>query len=389
MPAYRDNRDGCWRYRARVTLPNGKRERVTGTPAIDTKAAAEHAERLHIIRVTSPGVIAETTTKTVASEPKEDSNTKTIREYRAEFMAGYLPDQKPSERKSKEQILDGHILPALGHLRLDQIRQSDVDAFVTKELKRGIVRKTINNRLGVLSSLLKYAHENQLIAKPTLRLNLKRKGAAKDAPILAVPQGDVAKLIAAAKDERYRVAVLLASEAGLRIGEILGLQWGAIKDGELRVRLAVDSQGNVGKPKHDKTRDVPISPALSAELDRMPRRGLWVVSRLDGDMLTYSGAIEGIRELYIRAGVTIPVSETGERRPWHSLRHTFGTECAARGMPITTLQELMGHEDVATTRRYVTVTKEHKHEAMRLVFGQQVGNVLPGNGTVETSSTVN
>jgi site-specific recombinase XerD len=39
-------------------------------------------------------------------------------------------------------------------------------------------------------------------------------------------------------------------------------------------------------------------------------------------------------------------------------------------MPITTLQELMGHEDLDTTRRYVTVTKAHKHEAMRLVFGQ-------------------
>lgn len=248
---------------------------------------------------------------------------------------------------------------------------------MTKELRRGIARKTINNRLGVLSSLLKYAHENKLIDEPTLRLNLKRKGAAKDAPIVAVPPSDVAKLVKTATDARYRVAILLASEAGLRIGEILGLQWGDIRDGELHVRRAVDSSGNVGKPKHDKERDVPLSPGLAAELERLPRRGLWIVGRLDGDMLSYAGALEGLHDIYRRSAVDVPVSDRGETRPWHSLRHTFGTECAARGMPITTLQELMGHEDVATTRRYVTVTKEHKREAMRLVFGQQVGNALP------------
>jgi len=59
--------------------------------------------------------------------------------------------------------------------------------------------------------------------------------------------------------------------------------------------------------------------------------------------------------------------------PWHSLRHTFGTECAARGAPITILQELMGHEDITTTRRYVTVTRQHRHDAIALAFGQQLG----------------
>jgi hypothetical protein len=75
----------------------------------------------------------------------------------------------------------------------------------------------------VLSSLLKYAHENKLISKPTVRSHMKRKGQ-KDAPIVAVPSGDVQRLIEAATDEGYRVAVLLATEADLRIGEILGLQ---------------------------------------------------------------------------------------------------------------------------------------------------------------------
>src|ERR1700759_3710672 len=82
------------------------------------------------------------------------------------------------------------------------------------------------------------------------------------AEIMAVPIADVGKLLAAATDARYRVAVLMASEAGLRIGEIRGLQWTDIKtSGTLTVRRAGDPRNNVGTPKHDKSRSVRLSPA--------------------------------------------------------------------------------------------------------------------------------
>ena len=37
---------------------------------------------------------------------------------------------------------------------------------------------------------------------------------------------------------------------------------------------------------------------------------------------------------------------------FHDLRHTFGTAMAAAGVPMRTLQEWMGHRDMATTQRY-------------------------------------
>lgn len=48
----------------------------------------------------------------------------------------------------------------------------------------------------------------------------------------------------------------------------------------------------------------------------------------------------------------------------HQLRHTFGTEGAASGIPATELQALMGHEDLATTQRYVRVTGRDPERAM-------------------------
>ena len=36
----------------------------------------------------------------------------------------------------------------------------------------------------------------------------------------------------------------------------------------------------------------------------------------------------------------------------HDLRHTFGTVCAAKGIPVTTIKEWMGHADLSTTEIY-------------------------------------
>src|SRR3954462_15847487 len=80
---------------------------------------------------------------------------------------------------------------------------------------------------------------------------------------------------------------------------------------------------------------------------------------------------------YKRAGVVVPRSETGRTMPFHSLRHTFGTECARRGIPVMTLRDLMGHEDMKTTQRCVTVTSADKRNAIERASGQQVGNTLP------------
>ena len=50
MAVYRDDRDGTWRYRKRLRLSDGTEMRISGTPLINTRAAAETAERENIIR---------------------------------------------------------------------------------------------------------------------------------------------------------------------------------------------------------------------------------------------------------------------------------------------------------------------------------------------------
>ncbi len=366
MPAYRDKRDGRWRYRKWVTLPNGTRTRIAGTPATDTRVAAESAERAHIDRVLHPERVR--ATAEVVPERKE----KTIREHAETFLATYKPHSKPSEKRTKRWVLEARLLPYFGDMTISQLDQPTVDGFVAAELQ-GRTVKTVNNRLAVLSTLIKYVTGD----KPRLRFKI----AGMAGEMSAVAMEDVEKILAVA-GPRDRAAVLLAAEAGLRAGEIRGLQWGDVAGGQLTVRRALDNETNeVIAPKHNKARTVPMSPRVAAALAALPRRGLWVIAADDGRPVDYDragGLLEAITALYERAGVARPPM------PLHCLRHTFGTVMARR-VPLGVLQRLMGHSEVSTTMRYVDVGEDDKREAIAAVFGalgQQVGN-----GARETEPT--
>ena len=358
MATYKDARDGTWRYRKQIRLADGRKVRISGTPEIDTKVAAEAAERAAIDRAFHP----ERYPAAAPAAPQREE-VPYFRDFVVRFMAEATVGQKPSELKSKRHIIAGALVPFFGHLRLDEIEQGVVNRFKAEQLQRVAV-KTLNNRLVVLSSVLQYAHEVEALpVEPKLRLHVKGP----DVKIAAVPMAVVDRLLGAA-DDTYRAAVLLATEAGLRNGEWRGLQWSKVRDGVLTIDRAYDQLGNWGSPKHGKTRTVPVSARLAEALDRLPRRGLWVVSDAEGDWIRYEASRLAIHEIYDRAGAEAPAL------PWHGLRHSFGSVAAGRGVPLHVLAELMGHSDIGTTMKYVDVNEQQKAAAIRTAFCQPCAN---------------
>ncbi|HEY0254520.1 MAG TPA: site-specific integrase, partial [Kofleriaceae bacterium] len=237
-----------------------------------------------------------------------------------------------------------------------------IDGFASAQLDRGMKVKTVNNRLAVLSTLIKYRMGERS------KLRFKLDGMAGE--LHALPMEDVERLLAVTKDDRYRAVLLLACEAGLRAGEIRGLQWTDVKDGILTVRRGLDKCSNeVIAPKHNKTRTVPLSPRLVAVLEDLPRRGVWTIAETDGRFVVYDDLSATVNELYKLANVERPA------KPIHSLRHTFGTQMAKR-VPLPVLQKLMGHSDIKTTLRYIDVGESDKRNAIADVFGDARGSVV-------------
>lgn len=285
----------------------------------------------------------------------------TLSEFKSEFLDRYARvNNKPSEVESKEAILRRHLVPALGYLRLGDIRRREIDAYKADKHKSGLKPGTINNQLGVLSKLLKVAVAWELIdSAPAVGL-LKNPKPKFD--YLDFNEAD--RLLAgAASEPLWWTMILVGLRAGLRQGELLGLRRDDVDlvAGRLLVRQAV-ARGVVGTPKNGKGRTVPLSGDTVRALRRHRHiRGELVFCQDDGSLLTKGMCKHPLWRACRRAGL--------RRIGWHCLRHTFASHLAMRGKSMKAIQELLGHATMEMTMRYAHLAPVVHRDAVDALDG--------------------
>ena len=147
---------------------------------------------------------------------------------------------------------------------------------------------------------------------------------------------------------------LAAAMTGLRKGELVALRWVDVDWQSQRIRVRQNyTRGEFGTPKSRRsTRSVPMADELAGELDRLHQASQW---KGDQDLVFAHPATGGVQpkaNITRRMRAALKVAELDESHRFHDLRHTFGTAMAAAGVPIRTLQEWLGHRDLATTQIY-------------------------------------
>jgi len=278
--------------------------------------------------------------------------------------------QKPSGIAAKEMILRVHLLPALGHKRLDMIKSEDV-----QRLKRNLEAKspkTVNNVLAVLSVMLKKAVEWEIITHLPCVVKL-----------LPVSKGstrfydfdEYERLVEAARslDARTHLIVLLGGEAGLRCGEMIALEWADVDLGnrQLCIRQS-DWNGQVTTPKGGRLRHVPLTRRLAAALsDHRHLRNTRVLCQDDTSPLTR----QIVQTRAKRAGRKARLTHQGV----HILRHTFCSHLAMQGAPMRGVQDLAGHADLTMTQRYMHLSPAALDAAIRLLE-EPAGTLQAGRG---------
>jgi site-specific recombinase XerD len=275
----------------------------------------------------------------------------------------------------------GAYLAWLGERGVDWARPTrpDLRAYLAR-LGASAARSTVAQRLAAIRSFHRWAAREGLavgdpwgaIATPRLPRRLPR--------VLEVDQ--VTRLLAAVDDEltdaeaaspdRIAVAIALALRdralvetayaAGLRISELAAADLGSLdlRRGEIRV---------IGKGRKERIGLLgrPALAALAAYLDlgRPILLDRQAVAPTDGSatrpdptevFLNHRGAPLGVRGLRYRldrlcrrAGLPVGVSP-------HTLRHSFATHLLDGGADLRVVQELLGHENLATTQIYTHVS---------------------------------
>ncbi len=125
-----------------------------------------------------------------------------------------------------------------------------------------------------------------------------------------------------------------------------GARWSEVE--ELTQSQVSPNRITFTRTKSKKSRSVPISPELYAQLPR--KRG-----RLFGDCYR---AFEMVVE---RAGLELPPGQNT-----HVLRHTFASHFMMNGGNILVLQKILGHSTIAMTMRYAHFAPDHLEDAVRL-----------------------
>ncbi|MCX6714768.1 MAG: site-specific integrase [Candidatus Uhrbacteria bacterium] len=302
-------------------------------------------------------------------------------EFAAEWFRTYVQtNNKPSEQRTKMLNLKNHLLPFFGRLPLKKISSSLVEQYKAKKLSENLSPKTVNNHLVVLSKCLHTAkdwgHVNDC---PTIK-HLKTVSQRLDflSPI------ESQQLIENASYPMWQEMVFLALRTGMRLGELFGLEWQDI-DFPRRLLTVQRSivQGIVGTPKNGKTRHIPLTTDVCRALFEMRQPAGLVFARPDGSPLSHIMAQNAIRQVCKRADV--------RRVSWHILRHTFASQLATRGVPLTAIKELLGHSSITMTMRYAHLAPSTLRDAVNVLENQKspekesLGQPV-GNGTASVAN---
>lgn len=336
----------------RLRLPDGKKIRERTVVALPKSGAEQWASNR--VRLLLQGEIV------------TQKEAPTLADFSERFIENYAKAnrQKHSSVVAKESILKHHLRPFLGSRQLDAITNEDVQALKKRLSDKSA--KTVNNVLSVLGKMLKVAVEWDEIATLPCKVRLLKT---QSKEMTFYEHEELSRLVhAAAKvDARAELVVLLGADAGLRVGEMLALEWGDIdlKRGKLTV-CRNSWRGVLGSPKGGRSRRVPLSERLLRRLDDTRHlRGPRVLYRDPEPNEKAPRPIDPwqLRDWMERAQRLAGIS-TGEvfkgkhrgsrdRGRLHVLRHSFCSHLAMAGVPIRAIQELAGHQHITTTLRYM------------------------------------
>ncbi len=275
------------------------------------------------------------------------SEEQTFEEFVQVWIEDYVrPNNRYSEQLSKKYALSSCILPFFGKKSITEISAHDVERYKAKLVKDGFSNKTIRNRLTILNKCLTTAYEwLELDGRPP-RVKWPKCAPAKT-DYLSLEECEL--LLSHASGTLHEM-ILTALRTGMRQGEIKGLQWSSIdwQTRSLAVRHSRDDYRKVlVPPKSNRERHIPLDIDVYAVLYRRKRATGYVFLQRNRQPFNNDRMYHAIRKLCEEAGL--------RKIGWHTLRHTFASHLAMRGVPIPAIKELLGHSSITTTMRYAHI----------------------------------
>ena len=363
----RKRKDGRWEGRYQVV-----EDGVTKTKSVYATTYKEvKTKRIHI-----QNTCLTNQKNTILSS--SDRSELILSEIATEWLIELLKDYKYSTYTKYKNIYDQHIHTQFSDVRINCLTNEYINDHIESVLSPSIIKSIYT----VLNHIYAFAMKRYHIEERYFKRITGRKT---NQSIDILDVSEQAKLLRGLFDETdvYKLGIYICLSTGLRLGEVCALKWCDI---DMNLKLLHVNQTVQRLPSKDETsktillekspksfhskREIPISNQLYELFEKFYNTKTYV---LNGNKPMEPRTLQYQFQKILEA---CEIRKTS----FHTLRHTFATNCIQTGADIKSVSEVLGHSDVKITlNRYVHPSMNSKREylnSLSSIYGQISGQKI-------------
>lgn len=314
--------------------------------------------------------------------------------WRETYKVGHV---KGTTLQRYDEYYKAHIKDNLGGFLLNDLKPTMIQGFINQLDQKGLATGTIQYIRTILSNILEFAVQDDLIIKnPCSHLQIPKKP---QKVKTALTQEEQNRFLQESKlHSSYYPIFFTALFTGMRVNEILALTWDDVnfKQGTISINKTLVTLKNKFAFQTPKTtsskRVIPLKTELKTLLanHKIDQNNLktnhperWkpldcfdnlIFTSRKGTPIMYNASNAGIKRIIDRINKTeLPPKDKKTERfmeyfSMHTLRHTFATRCFEEGIAPKIVQEILGHSNIAMTMDiYTHTSKAIKKDAIEKI----------------------
>jgi integrase len=284
----------------------------------------------------------------------------TVGVFLEDWLNSYKSSVRPKTIYQYREIVKNKIIPAIGKIKLKDLRPDKIQYFYNTCLDNGVSERTTLLIHAVLHRALNQALQWGLIGRNPSQAVTRPRYKRKEMMILTGDQ--VGVFLAAAKETNCEVIYWLAVTTGIREGELLGLKWSDLdwENRRLQIQRQVQRLPEVGvvfsEPKTAAGKRLIVLSATVVLKLYEQKEHQELIKQFAGDrwkennliFTSTVGTPVDRRNMYREFKAIIKKAELPDIR-FHDLRHTAATLMLQQGVHPKVVQECLGHSDISLT----------------------------------------
>ncbi|GMU90565.1 MAG: hypothetical protein AMXMBFR49_27700 [Chlorobiota bacterium] len=285
------------------------------------------------------------------SELNHTPKTQRVIKQTFKFFCAYLVNHDFKDLKDKV-VFD--LIQLVKNYDIKKIDKVLLDSYLQKRLSVNSLYQSRIDKINLSGFFSYLVNQNILSDNPISKVKLPKIPS--KLPIY-LKQSEFDLVLSNTESEIMKYVFIVAYYTGMRLGEIITLRFSMLDFTERIIKL--DNQTNVTKSK--RFRVIPMNQMVYDTLLKLQSNA---TSDFVFESLPSNNTSDYVGKFFKKV---IRKLNLDNRLHFHSLRHSFATNLAQKGIPVTVIQKLLGHQNIQTTMIYTHTSNTQLKDAIAVL----------------------